>query len=45
MENIAAKIGLEPQSSVVGQRLRTYINLKLAAIGCRVPTPRTWISQ
>jgi hypothetical protein len=36
MENIAAKIGLEPQPAVVGQRLRTYINLKLAAIGCPV---------
>lgn len=36
MENIAAKIGLEPQPAVIGQRLRTYINLKLAAIGCPV---------
>ncbi len=34
MENIASKIGLAPQSHVVGARLRTYINLKLAAIGC-----------
>jgi len=34
MENIAAKIGLEPQPAVIGQRLRTYINLKLAVIGC-----------
>ena len=34
MENIAAKIGLEPQQAVIGQRLRTYINLKLAVIGC-----------
>lgn len=36
MENISAKIGLEPQSSAISQRLRTYINLKLAAIGCPV---------
>lgn len=34
MENIAANIGLEPQPPVIGQRFRTYINLKLAAIGC-----------
>ena len=34
MENIAAKIGLEPQPAVIGQRFRTYINLKLAVIGC-----------
>jgi hypothetical protein len=34
MENIAANIGLEPQPAIIGQRFRTYINLKLAAIGC-----------
>ena len=34
MENIASKIGLAAQPNVVNQRLRTYINLKLAAIGC-----------
>jgi len=34
MENIAAKIGLELQPAVIGQRFRTYINLKLAVIGC-----------
>ena len=34
MENIASKIGQNPQSNVTGARLRTYINLKLASIGC-----------
>ena len=36
MDTIASKIGLVPQPASVGQRLRTYINLKLAAIGCPV---------
>ncbi len=33
MENVASKIGLTPQSTIASQRLRTYINLKLASIG------------
>ncbi|MFM8365792.1 MAG: hypothetical protein ACKOAS_11660, partial [Verrucomicrobiota bacterium] len=41
METIASKIGLAPQPSAVGQRLRTYINLKLASIGCPVADPAT----
>lgn len=41
METIASKIGLVPQPSSVGQRLRTYINLKLAAIGCPVADTAT----
>lgn len=38
MENVALKIGLHPESSLAGSKLRTYINLKLAAIGCPVAT-------
>jgi hypothetical protein len=34
MENIASKIGLCPESQLVDSRLCTYINLKLAGIGC-----------
>jgi phosphoenolpyruvate carboxykinase (diphosphate) len=41
MDTIASKIGLVPQPAAVGQRLRTYINLKLAAIGCPVADAAT----
>jgi len=41
METIASKIGLVPQPAAVSQRLRTYINLKLAAIGCPVADTAT----
>lgn len=41
MENVALKIGLHPESSLAGSKLRTYINLKLAAIGCPVAADRS----
>jgi phosphoenolpyruvate carboxykinase (diphosphate) len=39
MENIAARIGFPPQGNSVDPQLRTYINLKLASIGCPMADP------
>lgn len=34
MDKVAASIGLSPEGAMTGAKLQTYLNLKLAAIGC-----------
>lgn len=34
MDKIASSIGLSPEGELTGAKLQTYLNLKLAAIGC-----------